>query len=90
MMGGTVSSVQVFESINVYLPFDQEDMKFICFTLLFVCGITDSRSEQYKVVGPTGPVFVLSGEDVILPCLVKPNTSVVDMRVEWFRPDLKD
>ncbi|KAL1278780.1 hypothetical protein QQF64_025453, partial [Cirrhinus molitorella] len=66
------------------------DMKFICLTLLLVSGITDSRSEQYKVVGPADPVFVVAGEDVNLPCSVKPNTSVVDMRVEWFRPDLKE
>ncbi|KAA0706192.1 CD276 antigen -like protein [Triplophysa tibetana] len=30
-----------------------------------------------------------SGEDVILPCSIKPNISAVNMRVEWFRPDLK-
>ncbi|KAK7175324.1 hypothetical protein R3I93_002278 [Phoxinus phoxinus] len=65
-------------------------MKFICLTLLFVCGITDSRSEQYEVVGPADPVFAVAGEDVILPCSVKPSISVVDMRVEWFRLDLKD
>ncbi|KAL0196729.1 hypothetical protein M9458_005269 [Cirrhinus mrigala] len=46
--------------------------------------------EQYEVVGPTDPVFAVAGEDVILPCSVKPNISVVDMRVEWYRSDLKD
>ncbi|XP_048037023.1 butyrophilin subfamily 2 member A1-like isoform X2 [Megalobrama amblycephala] len=65
-------------------------MKFICLTLLLVSGITDSISEQYEVVGPSDPVFAVAGEDVILPCSVKPNISVVDMRVEWFRPDLID
>ncbi|XP_050957047.1 butyrophilin subfamily 3 member A1 [Labeo rohita] len=65
-------------------------MKFICVTLLIISGITDSRSEQYEVVGPTDPVLAVAGEDVILPCSVKPNISVVDMRVEWFRLDLKD
>ncbi|RXN12759.1 butyrophilin subfamily 1 member A1-like isoform X2 [Labeo rohita] len=65
-------------------------MKFICVTLLIISGITDSRSEQYDVVGPTDPVFAVAGEDVILPCSVKPSTSVVDMRVEWFRLDQKD
>ncbi|XP_051743780.1 butyrophilin subfamily 1 member A1-like isoform X6 [Ctenopharyngodon idella] len=65
-------------------------MKFICLTLLFVSGITDSRSEQYEVVGPADPVFAVAGEDVILPCSVKPNISVVDMRVEWSRSDRKD
>uniref|UniRef100_A0A8C1TJ75 Ig-like domain-containing protein n=2 Tax=Cyprinus carpio TaxID=7962 RepID=A0A8C1TJ75_CYPCA len=66
------------------------EMKFICLTLLIMCGITDSRSEQYEVVGPADTVFAVAGEDVILPCSVKPNISVVDMRVEWFRPDLKN
>uniref|UniRef100_A0A673N9I2 Ig-like domain-containing protein n=1 Tax=Sinocyclocheilus rhinocerous TaxID=307959 RepID=A0A673N9I2_9TELE len=56
-------------------------MKFICLTLLFVSGTTDSRSEQYKVVGPADPVFAVASEDVILPCSVKPNISV-------FRSDL--
>ncbi|XP_016381174.1 butyrophilin subfamily 1 member A1-like isoform X1 [Sinocyclocheilus rhinocerous] len=65
-------------------------MKFICLTLLMISGITDSISERYEVVGPADPVFAVAGEDVILPCSVKPNISVVDMRVEWFRSDLKD
>ncbi|XP_052409407.1 butyrophilin subfamily 1 member A1 isoform X2 [Carassius gibelio] len=65
-------------------------MKFICFTLLFVSGITDSISERYEVVGSADPVFAVAGEDVILPCSVKPSISVVDMRVEWFRSDQKD
>ncbi|XP_051743784.1 butyrophilin subfamily 1 member A1-like isoform X2 [Ctenopharyngodon idella] len=65
-------------------------MKFICLTLLLVRAITDSRSEQYEVVGPADPVLAVAGEDVILPCSVKPNISAVDMRVEWFRLDLKD
>ncbi|XP_067237403.1 butyrophilin subfamily 2 member A1-like isoform X2 [Chanodichthys erythropterus] len=66
------------------------EMKFICLTLMFVSGITDSRSEQNEVVGPADPVLAVAGEDVILPCSVKPSFSVVDMRVEWFRPDLED
>ncbi len=41
-------------------------------------------------MGPEGPVLAVAGEDVILPCSVKPSISVVDMRVEWFRFDLKD
>uniref|UniRef100_A0A8C1BA40 Ig-like domain-containing protein n=1 Tax=Cyprinus carpio carpio TaxID=630221 RepID=A0A8C1BA40_CYPCA len=65
-------------------------MKLIFLTLLVIIGITDSRSEQYEVVEPADTVFALAGEDFILPCSVKPNISVVDMRVEWFRPDLKN
>uniref|UniRef100_A0A8C1P2R2 Ig-like domain-containing protein n=1 Tax=Cyprinus carpio TaxID=7962 RepID=A0A8C1P2R2_CYPCA len=47
-------------------------------------------TERYEVVGSVDPVLAVAGEDVILPCSVKPNISVVDMRVEWFRSDLKD
>ncbi|XP_052409414.1 butyrophilin-like protein 3 [Carassius gibelio] len=65
-------------------------MKFVCLTLLLVSGITDSRSEKYQLVGSADPVFAVAGEDVILPCSVKPSISVVDMRVEWFRSDQKD
>ncbi|XP_026117376.1 butyrophilin subfamily 1 member A1-like isoform X3 [Carassius auratus] len=66
------------------------EMKFICLTLLIISGITGSRSEQYKLEGSADPVFAVAGEDVILPCSVKPSISVVDMRVEWFRSDQKD
>uniref|UniRef100_A0A8C2FMQ1 Ig-like domain-containing protein n=1 Tax=Cyprinus carpio TaxID=7962 RepID=A0A8C2FMQ1_CYPCA len=45
---------------------------------------------QYEVVGSADTVFAVAGEAVILPCSVKPNISVVDMRVEWFRRDQKD
>ncbi|XP_073704747.1 butyrophilin subfamily 1 member A1-like [Garra rufa] len=65
-------------------------MKIIFLTLLILSGATDSRSEQYEVVGPADPVFAVAGEDVILPCSVKPIISVVDMRVGWSRPDQKD
>uniref|UniRef100_A0A671RW13 Zgc:123297 n=1 Tax=Sinocyclocheilus anshuiensis TaxID=1608454 RepID=A0A671RW13_9TELE len=34
------------------------------------------RSEDYKVVGPADSVFAVAGEDVILPCSVKPNITV--------------
>ncbi|KTG43842.1 hypothetical protein cypCar_00047923 [Cyprinus carpio] len=65
-------------------------MKFICLTLLIIGGITDSISERYEVVGSADTVLAVAGEDVILPCSVKPNISVVDMRVEWLRSDLTD
>ncbi|KAI7807983.1 putative butyrophilin-like protein 3 [Triplophysa rosa] len=37
----------------------------------------------------SSPVMTVSGEDVILPCSIKPNISAVNMRVEWIRLDLK-
>uniref|UniRef100_A0A8C1QS99 Immunoglobulin V-set domain-containing protein n=1 Tax=Cyprinus carpio TaxID=7962 RepID=A0A8C1QS99_CYPCA len=48
------------------------------------------NSCEHSIVGSADPVFAVAGEEVILPCSVKPNTSVVDMRVEWFRLHLKD
>ncbi|XP_073721178.1 butyrophilin subfamily 1 member A1-like isoform X2 [Misgurnus anguillicaudatus] len=65
-------------------------MEFICVTLMIIIGITDSTADQFAVVGPVDPLIIVSGEDVILPCSLKPNISAVDMRVEWFRLDLKD
>uniref|UniRef100_A0A8C9S906 Ig-like domain-containing protein n=1 Tax=Scleropages formosus TaxID=113540 RepID=A0A8C9S906_SCLFO len=31
------------------------------------------------------PVVAVAGEDVVLPCYLKPNISAVDLHVEWFR-----
>ncbi|KAI7789523.1 putative butyrophilin subfamily 1 member A1-like [Triplophysa rosa] len=66
----------------------RSEMKFICVILLIITGIT--LSDEYEVIGPSAPVMTVSGEDVILPCSIKPNISAVNMRVEWFRLDLKD
>ncbi|XP_056608620.1 butyrophilin subfamily 1 member A1-like isoform X2 [Triplophysa dalaica] len=63
-------------------------MEFICVILLVFAGITDSRADYFDVVGPSS-VMTVSGEDVILPCSIKPNISAVNMRVQWFRFDLK-
>ncbi|KAI5607948.1 butyrophilin-like protein 3, partial [Silurus asotus] len=41
--------------------------------------------EQLQVVGPAAPLVVVAGEDLVLPCFIKSNTSVDDMRVEWFK-----
>ncbi|XP_056608621.1 butyrophilin subfamily 1 member A1-like [Triplophysa dalaica] len=64
-------------------------MEFICVILLVFAGITDSGADEYEVIGPSA-VMTVSGEDVILPCSIKPNISAVNMRVEWIRLDLKD
>ncbi|KAF5886804.1 butyrophilin subfamily 1 member A1-like isoform X1, partial [Clarias magur] len=42
---------------------------------------------QLKVAGPDAPVFAVAGEDLVLPCFIKPSTSAVEMKVEWFRLD---
>ncbi|XP_055041166.2 butyrophilin subfamily 1 member A1 [Misgurnus anguillicaudatus] len=66
---------------------DGSGRKFVFVALIF-CGTTKSRSaEQYRLKGPVAPLYAVAGEDVILPCYIKPITSAVDMRVEWFRLD---
>ncbi|XP_073712795.1 butyrophilin subfamily 1 member A1-like [Misgurnus anguillicaudatus] len=63
-------------------------MDFICVTMMIIIGITDSRADQHGAA-PAAPLLAVSGEDVILPCSLKHNISAVNMRVEWFRLDLK-
>ncbi|XP_029112237.1 butyrophilin subfamily 3 member A2-like [Scleropages formosus] len=41
--------------------------------------------EKFEVLGPADPVVAVAGEDVVLPCYLKPNISAVDLHVEWFR-----
>ena len=47
-------------------------------------------AENLKVVGAAAPLVVEAGEDLVLPCSILPNTNAVDMRVEWFRLEVKD
>ncbi|KAI5104752.1 butyrophilin-like protein 3, partial [Silurus meridionalis] len=47
-------------------------------------------TEKLQVVGPADPLVAVAGEDLVLPCFIKFNTSVVDMRVEWFRLNVED
>ncbi|XP_047675829.1 butyrophilin subfamily 3 member A2-like [Tachysurus fulvidraco] len=49
-----------------------------------------SQSESLQVVGPKAPLVAVPGEDLVLPCFIKPNTSAVGMTVEWFKLDVKD
>ncbi|XP_030635083.1 myelin-oligodendrocyte glycoprotein [Chanos chanos] len=52
--------------------------------LLFLLGTTVSRSE-IQVVGPAHPRVALTGEDVVLPCGLKPGVSAEAMTVQWSR-----
>ncbi|XP_058250066.1 butyrophilin subfamily 1 member A1-like isoform X2 [Hemibagrus wyckioides] len=60
---------------------------FLCVTLLTVFSFMESQSEQLQVIGPEAPLVAVAGEDLVLPCYIKPNTSTVDMTVEWLRPE---
>ncbi|KAM9500637.1 butyrophilin subfamily 1 member A1-like [Clarias gariepinus] len=60
---------------------------FLCVTFLILYSFLESQSESLKVVGPEAPLVAVAGDDLLLPCFIKPNNSAVDMRVEWFKLD---
>ncbi|XP_034159139.2 butyrophilin subfamily 1 member A1-like [Pangasianodon hypophthalmus] len=62
----------------------------LCVTLLILYSFMESQSESLKVVGPDAPLVAVAGEDLVLPCFIKPSTSAVDLRVEWFKLDVVD
>uniref|UniRef100_A0A3B4WS55 Butyrophilin-like protein 10 n=1 Tax=Seriola lalandi dorsalis TaxID=1841481 RepID=A0A3B4WS55_SERLL len=51
--------------------------------------LTDCCGGLSQVVGPTQPVIAMIGDDVILPCHLKPAADAAGMTFEWARPDLK-
>ncbi|XP_060760845.1 butyrophilin subfamily 1 member A1-like isoform X1 [Neoarius graeffei] len=57
----------------------------ICVTLLILSSFVESQSERFQVVGPEARLIAVTGEDLVLPCFLKPSTSAVDMTVEWMR-----
>uniref|UniRef100_A0AAY5KH26 Ig-like domain-containing protein n=1 Tax=Esox lucius TaxID=8010 RepID=A0AAY5KH26_ESOLU len=52
-------------------------------TLLILLHTLPSESVKFEVLGPTEPIVAVAGDDVILPCYLKPNISVEDMTVDW-------
>uniref|UniRef100_A0A8C9T6J6 Butyrophilin subfamily 1 member A1-like n=1 Tax=Scleropages formosus TaxID=113540 RepID=A0A8C9T6J6_SCLFO len=46
--------------------------------------------QQTTVLGPADPVVAVAGEDVVLPCYLKPNISAVDLSIEWLRVYTED
>ncbi|KAK3566617.1 hypothetical protein QTP86_001542 [Hemibagrus guttatus] len=49
-----------------------------------------SFTERLQVVGPEEPLVAVAGEDLVLPCFIKSNTSAVGMIVEWFKLDVEN
>uniref|UniRef100_A0A8C9SLS9 Ig-like domain-containing protein n=1 Tax=Scleropages formosus TaxID=113540 RepID=A0A8C9SLS9_SCLFO len=45
---------------------------------------------RFEVLGPADPVVAVAGEDVVLPCYLKPSISAVDLHIEWFRIQTED
>ncbi|XP_023996766.1 butyrophilin subfamily 1 member A1-like isoform X2 [Salvelinus sp. IW2-2015] len=53
-----------------------------CFGILFI-SVSLITTESSEVVGSADPVVALAGDDVILPCSLKPSVGAEDMTVEW-------
>ncbi|XP_055757211.1 V-set domain-containing T-cell activation inhibitor 1-like isoform X3 [Salvelinus fontinalis] len=54
-----------------------------CFGILFISvSLTTTGSSEVQVVGS-------AGDDIILPCSLKPSVSAEDMTVQWTRLNLK-
>ncbi|KAL7853107.1 hypothetical protein SRHO_G00188920 [Serrasalmus rhombeus] len=53
-------------------------------------GFMETKSENFKVLGPAAPLVAEAGEDLVLPCSLQPNISAEDMMVEWIRIDRTD
>ncbi|KAM9422516.1 butyrophilin subfamily 1 member A1-like [Salvelinus alpinus] len=60
----------------------------LCGTLLLLLHRADS--ERFEVLGPTRAIVAVAGDNIILPCYIKPNITAEDMRVDWFRINLPD
>ncbi|XP_058251471.1 butyrophilin subfamily 1 member A1-like [Hemibagrus wyckioides] len=58
---------------------------FFCVTFLILFSFMESKSEQLQVIGPEAPLVAVTGTDLVLPCFIKPNTSALDMTVQWLR-----
>uniref|UniRef100_A0A0F8BMS9 Butyrophilin-like protein 2 n=1 Tax=Larimichthys crocea TaxID=215358 RepID=A0A0F8BMS9_LARCR len=46
------------------------------------------KKSQFRVVGPPQPIVAALGDDIILPCHLKPAVDASEMTIEWSRPDL--
>ncbi|XP_038839237.1 myelin-oligodendrocyte glycoprotein-like, partial [Salvelinus namaycush] len=61
-----------------------------CFGILFISvSLITTGSSEVQVVGPADPVVAVAGDDIILPCSLKPSASAKDMAVKWTRLNLK-
>uniref|UniRef100_A0AAZ3SUI9 Ig-like domain-containing protein n=1 Tax=Oncorhynchus tshawytscha TaxID=74940 RepID=A0AAZ3SUI9_ONCTS len=60
----------------------------LCVILLYL--LHTAGSESFEVLGPTDPIVAVAGDDIILPCYLKPNISAEDMTVDWLNLDFID
>ncbi|KAK6291639.1 hypothetical protein J4Q44_G00374230 [Coregonus suidteri] len=57
--------------------------------IITISSISSDTGGTVQVVGSAEPIVALVGDDVILPCTLRPTVSAVYQTVEWQRPDLK-
>ncbi|XP_074479414.1 uncharacterized protein LOC141760462 [Sebastes fasciatus] len=50
--------------------------------------LTHSHGGQSQATGQPQPIVTIVGDDITLPCHVKPATDAVHQMLEWSRPDL--
>ncbi|XP_037615011.1 uncharacterized protein DDB_G0290685-like isoform X1 [Sebastes umbrosus] len=50
--------------------------------------LTHSHGGQSQATGQPQPIVAMVGDDITLPCHVKPATDAVHQMLEWSRPDL--
>uniref|UniRef100_A0AAZ3P9W1 Ig-like domain-containing protein n=1 Tax=Oncorhynchus tshawytscha TaxID=74940 RepID=A0AAZ3P9W1_ONCTS len=55
-----------------------------------LASFPSSTKKSFEVLGPTDSIVAVAGEDIILPCYLKPNISAEDMTVDWLNLDFLD
>ncbi|KAL0983770.1 hypothetical protein UPYG_G00132540 [Umbra pygmaea] len=63
-------------------------LDFLCLTLLHL--LQSAVSVKFEVLGPTDPIVAEAGDDIVLPCYLKPNISAENMTVDWLNLDFID
>ncbi|XP_036002194.1 myelin-oligodendrocyte glycoprotein [Fundulus heteroclitus] len=64
-------------------------MLHVRFLLFVLFSVPAPVQGHYQVTGSSQPIVAAPGEDVVLLCHVEPQLDVVDLTVEWSKPDLK-
>uniref|UniRef100_A0A4W5KDT2 Ig-like domain-containing protein n=1 Tax=Hucho hucho TaxID=62062 RepID=A0A4W5KDT2_9TELE len=61
-----------------------------CLCMILLHLLHTAGSESFEVLGPTDVIVAVAGDDIILPCYLKPQISAEDMTVDWLNLDLLD
>ncbi|XP_036843736.1 butyrophilin subfamily 1 member A1-like isoform X4 [Oncorhynchus mykiss] len=61
-----------------------------CLCVILLHLLHTAGSEKFEVLGPTDSIVAVAGDDIVLPCYLKPNISVEDMTVDWLNLDIID